>query len=338
MLRFNLTTAFGLRVISVILYSVIIGLQDGIGTDYHTYKDIFSNNPDFYLYSTEPILGLVMKLISLFTEDHKSFFITVSLLLNITIILFLTMITNTEKQFMYCSFIMIFATGLLHNQLNGLRLFLAFYFAAIGCANVLLNKSKVLGILLLLVAFATHNLSIIFVPLIFTNRFIKILDNSRLIVVSALVIIIFFINFVDLFAIFVSYLSPFYGDYFSQDRYKIGAEGISLFTKIVSVSFCILPIFLYRRNSIRESLGNRYNFYMLCLYTSISQLLIYQSFIFNRAAYFGAIMSILPIAFLLEHSRKDWRALFVVTLISIYGIKTVIRPVGEYYFKVSLIN
>ena len=156
-------------VITSILFAFVPSTQDGVGTDYHSYIKIYSD--DYYLskFAGNGELGtlFLVKILKFFSDSPRLLFVSYGMLTSLLFSCFLVSINSILKinrLYLVC-FAFIVQSNLYHIQLSALRQALSVGFSSLFLLFIPLQIASPVKIFLAVSACITHNTGVVPVTL-----------------------------------------------------------------------------------------------------------------------------------------------------------------------------
>ena len=320
------------------LLSFLPAFQYNVGTDYFTYISIFENESKLELFFKKGELAFFYLVVFLKSLDlpSQSIFIVVSIISSVFILLALRLLNLHGYRYsivFLCFFLM---TGMLHNQMNGLRNYLAVY--SFVCALLCKFSGRYKSAILLgFFGVFFHQTFYFMLPfLLIPSIAYELLAKKTLLWFP-----LFFIFWGSGFSVYVlEYVVLNYAGFYSH--YIDGAlEGVSLLSVLTKAYYLPLQlwfIFWVRRNYPNLSLFKKriIGFWLIgsCLYLGLLH-----SGLFFRTYHYFVFFSIIPAYhFLTSRQLTSVKAIFILYLMAPYIFKVIVFPVGEYDYQSYLFS
>ena len=167
-------------------------LQFYVGSDYHTYTEIF-NNPvrlDLYQRKGEYLFYYLVILLNSLNLDSQSLFFSIGLIQTILLLNILRLISNYDfEKITVLIFLVFIVTNMMNNQLNVLRSFVAI-FSFINAYMYMQMRKKLISFAFFLFGFYWHSSMLLTLPFLLLNEKLhkKIISNALLIYLLSLLI------------------------------------------------------------------------------------------------------------------------------------------------------
>ncbi|MGL4914545.1 MAG: EpsG family protein, partial [Romboutsia sp.] len=300
-----------LFVIFGILLTVISGIRYKVGTDYHTYTEVFQVFGQDAVEWFKPEAGFqyLMNLIHKISNNPQMFFMITSIIVNFAILYF---IKKNSKDIMMSLYLYI-ATFIYYGTMNGVRQYIASGILLFGFKLVKERKLKKY-IIVVLIASMFHTSAFIMIPIYFiVNK--KIQSVGNLIFIGVISIgFIFYQKFIDIvFLIFKDSKYGYYGDIMRNT-----ANGANILRILVWLTPIII-IFLYRRKIDFNDIEVRIIINM-CFYGLLFMILAYRHVLFARFCMYFDIYYLLLIPYILKLFDKKIKRILIYLIIVLYFI------------------
>jgi hypothetical protein len=318
-----------------IYWTCLIGLQFEVGTDYNSYRKIFTTG-SFYRGNYEILFNQFSNFLMRNNIHYQFGFIVIALINFFCFFLFLRNIELSNNNIFV--FLFFFVSTSFYNQTNGLRQYTAAFLFLFSIWYV--YKKKIIPyILLIILASLIHRSALILLPIYFLAK----LRLSRRFLLYFLIIafIISFFSIDKLFLLIIQNLEIFsiyegllYREVINSSRI------INLITKYIFIPFYLLSL-IYYKNLSRK---NKFFFRIGFISYSIKIMFLSTYFVRRLSIYFD-ILLIFPlyyfILYLFENkdnkidinTRKLILFIFFIFTISMLFTKTIIFPRAEYDYK-----
>lgn len=323
----------------IFLWTLIIGGQYGVGTDYFSYLQIFNGQKNLELYKRlqEYIFYYFVYYFSDFFSEKQYLFFIISFVENILFFSFIFKLKKDNILNKISIFIFLFLVygTVFYNQMNTIRQYFDVYILSLIFFYFYKNK-KVMYIALYCVGINIHKSFRYFLVLPFLIWTSQIINSKKLLKISLIVVtlIILFFPIEDAIKKLVSYTS--------YDNYIYRIKELSLQNKITKIIF--VPFYLEAINLIDRFKKEKQKLFFLkmgiiCFILRILLLTVYIAHRFGE--YFG-IINIFPIYYLIEeyyNNKKYIKLLMLLFLMSfLFVIKIIVFPKGEYLYDSWFFN
>lgn len=326
----------------ILIWTIIIGGQYNVGTDYFSYLKIFYNENKLELYyrQQEYIFYFFIKLLRSFFKNGQFFFIIVGLIENLLLLVIIKKLINNKvltKKYLYLFIFIFFCYGsIFYNQMNMIRqyfniyilMFLSFY---------ILKKEFIKYNLLFIVGVNIHRSLLFLYPIYFIfNYILKKVNFKTVLLIFILGVLLSLINLENEISYLIKEYVPRYSN-FLNDKFFIKTEIKTKITKLIFIPFYFESIFLIEKE---KSIKNEFLKIGICSY--VIKLITLNIVILTRVGEYFNFFILFPIYFLIENYIKDKKKIKLFILLSlimvIFCIKVLVFPSGEYLYKFYLFN
>ncbi len=322
--------SFVLFIPIILLWTIIIGGQYGVGTDYFSYIKIYEEHiglERFYRIK-EYLFYYFVVFFSSFIKNGQFLFFFDAFLKNILFFIIVKKIMKNTKYLYIYIFIFLCLGTTFYNQMNGLRNYLAMYFLTIGCMYLLENKNYIYIISIMLGSYI-HKTALYLYPVILIN---KLKNYKFLLVIILTSILLNILPTKDFFQKIGPKLIPMYAHYFYSDYYTNKMSLINILSRVMWLPFYIKSIFLYKKNENSLIKWGIIGYSINLLTIEIS--------ILSRLGVYFSLIRIFPIYFLMIEYLEKKKYLFLLILVGLvlifFIMKVLILPRGEYLYKFIL--
>ncbi|HHC6613234.1 TPA: EpsG family protein [Vibrio parahaemolyticus] len=322
--------------IPIILITVIpSSLQYGTGTDYFSYIIIYNTelNLDSYINKGEILFPYLIYFLKSMNFEVQSLFFFVSLFNGLLFSLLIKELNGRGYSSWIFFFVFMTCTGVYHNQMNGLRQYMAVYTLPL-VAIYLSEQRHVKSILYILYGFFSH-LSFVLplmVLFILKSSFFRRINSIYLFIISLpaykLLIPFLAINFVGI-------MFPAYKYYLLADRIE-EANIISLITKLYYLPLVLYFYYLLNNGSI--VLKDKYERFLILIFSSTYWFFLASQdiSILGRVAQYFYLFYSFPLYYIINHFyKKNKTVMFVLSMLYIfipYVLKVTILAKNEYLY------
>lgn len=321
-----------------IFFSIVQGLQYGVGTDYFDYFDFFSGKASLTRFIRLKEYFLVI--LSLFLVNNRLSpqlgFVIVSFIQNIFMYTFIKRL-KLKKKFLWLYLYLTYCT-FFYNQINGIRQAVAACFLFI-IFNLFLKKRFILWLILACMGFMFHKSVFFAIPIYFSIHIVSMYEKSSFYVFVLLGA--FILSLFD-FAEFVFSVLPSnfpYAHYVTNDYSYEGISLLNKITKYVYIPYFLLSIrFLKISDNTLEKYLFKFGFICFCF-----KLAALSTPILNRMNLYFEIYTIFPLyyyfsdIFLKDSRLSNFKTFFyfVFILITMGGIvlKLTVFSSKEYAYQ-----
>ncbi len=316
----------------LLFWILIVGCQYGIGTDYFSYIDIFEGKNFDYISGIrgEYVFSAIVQFLMFTGMPPQWGFIIIAIIE--VLLLFYIMHESVDNKFIYLFFFtFICLGGTFHNQMNGLRQYLAIYIVStIVC--LLCNRRFFIALLLSVLTCFVHKSSAIILPIIFLIYQFRFKDSFKwLIIILSIGIILSFVFSNQILSLIIPYFDM-YSHYFTSDgveEYGI----IQKFTKYIYIPIFVLAIYRYPYFNLCPK---RKWLFVFGIYGFAMKLSVMSLTTVSRMGLYLEIISCIPIVYLLIYVyQKHWTKKYIFLLLYLlapYAVKVLVMKTGEYSF------
>lgn len=327
--KLNTFSFFALSFPIILLWIIICGSQNNVGSDYPAYIELFNG---FELDRYEPGFVLIINICnSLNISGQPIYYLFYSIGFFFLFLIF----KDIPFRYLYIFiFLYLCVSGLFHNQLNILRQVIATYIGTYGAINIV-HRRRMYGSLFIIVASLIHFSALIFF-LMYLLVLVKHINPKYLLFILGFAIILSFILNFSLIER-LDFLVPTYYIRFIRGG-TISIEERSLLLKITK--YILVPIYVL---SIRRLIKGiqlddiqliiyKIGIIAFCLKITILNLTII-SRIFDIFLIFTLYPLFFYLKYLIEHRKLLFLSLLVSFLMFIYMSKILLFPSGEYLYR-----
>lgn len=321
---------------SLFILILFPSIQFDVGPDYFSYLNMYSVNSDeverFYSRG-EYLFYFIFRSIISFKLGEQAIFV-VSTTFNMMLLIATFTVLRKYGYKAWILFIIFFVvTNNYHNQMNGIRQYMALFIFPIIFIS-LIEKKYIIFIILVLSASFLHKtalVSIILIPLIFLLQLSK---NMRLIIFLSLPIVFIFSKFAILY--FIENYLIIYSHYIDSS-YAEGLGITSILTKLYTLPLFIYFWYLYLQDN-EESKLKGMEFGIVIWLATYWLFLLYLDFgfVYRISSYFN-FFYIFPLYFvwekLLAKGKLAQLVIFIVYLITPYLFKVILLAKGVFTYQ-----
>lgn len=325
---------FFLYFLALIFLFVASSIQYDVGTDYFSYKIIYETgfNLDNFANRGEIIFPYIIYLLRSEGFGYQSLFVVVSLLNTIMLTLTLVKFRSYQYRTWLLFFIFFCVTGLFHNQMNGLRQYMAIY--SFPLILFFLCERKVVKVILFsCYALFSHISSVFIFPFIFLSiiPFVR-RYKIKLFFISAL---FYGILIPKIIHVIIPYV------YVGYESYLLNSEGgmtlIPILTRLYYLPLILYFIYLIynRRIYICNTISDVFiTIFMLTYWIFLSAISID---ILGRVAQLTMFFYVFPVYFVFDYFIKNKMNKMSILLFSYivapYFMKVTIFANNEYIYN-----
>jgi hypothetical protein len=316
----------------VIYWTLVIGLQYNVGTDYFSYREIFSSIGAAKFYANrERLFYLISSLIIKYNLNPQSGFILFAFIQNACFFLFLgKMRLQYNYRFIFLYF---FVSTMFYNQTNTVRQFTSVYLCLIA-VFYLYERKLIPFALLVSVSSMLHLSAILLFPVYFYYNGIIGIKKKMIILMFFVSIVLSFIEIGDFFGRLAAYYFSYYSEY-SQPSIPL----INKLTKYIYIPFYLFSLkyanFLKTRKEIF--------FYKLGMIAFFIKIALLSSQIALRFVFYFEVFMIFPLYYSLNYFSCDKKIckrnrifmlfVFVSVCVIMLCSKVIIFAKGEFAYK-----
>jgi len=313
----------------VFLLFLASSLQYGVGTDYFNYQSIYNGvvSHDLFFRKGELLFYYLYEFLIGFDLGDQSVFVFTSFFQSLTLFLIFKMLFEKGYGVHILLLFYLFATGMFHNQMNGIRTFTAVYFF-IASFLFISDRKFFLGAVFYLFAVLSHSTALFLFPLmILPSVFWRFISANR-------IIIFFLANLFWLFGLgntlviyLVQNLAPFYSHYLHLTDSP--ANILNILSKAYWLPLYLWFLIMYRGVNFSDFSGRLVGIWVLSsgLYFSL-----FYTTIFFRAHHYFSFFMLIPLYFVFIKSNLSHRIVISVYSLFPFILKVLIFPKGEYLY------
>lgn len=322
----------------IIIWTLILGLQYGVGTDYFSYIAIFQEEGilDSYFSRGEFIFFYFVKILKFFFDSPQSFFIFVGLFDSCLFYVYLKKmikyrLIKMKYTYMYIFLFLCFST-IFYNQMNLIRQYINIYLLGLLCFYMYYNEYFNYFITWC-IGLNIHRSFFIMVLLFNFKKFIKWIDFKKL---KVLLIIGFIFSLLPLEEILkkIIILIPRYGHY--ANAYFFVA--LPLKKKITKLIY--FPFYIFSLKLLKREYGIKSFMLKVGILSYILKIVTLQVEVVSRVGEYFSLVAIYPMYLLIENWMRKKMYLKIVifcgSIFLIFVLKVLIFPTGEYLYTSCL--
>ncbi|MHB9292419.1 hypothetical protein Holit_01516 [Hollandina sp. SP2] len=324
-------------IILLVYWTLVIGLQYETGTDYGSYRKIFSskNRANFYRNNFE----LLFSYIAFFLIDNKinpQFgFIIIAFIQFYCFFWFLNKIRI--KYYYLFLFVYFFVSVAFYNQTNGIRQYTAIYIF-VASIYFMYSRKFFYYLICIIIAGLFHTSAFFLIPFYFLYQLSLRLKYYTALLVTSVLISMFGID--RILDIFVPYLEM-YAHYLTSEFGKADIALINKLTKYIFVPFYLYSI--YSRKKLTES--KDIFFYNIGFFSYCIKIISLSSPLLSRFAGYFEVLIIFPLFYLLIYLFKGEKQnihreerffilyFFFTVSILLFCVKIFFFPSAEYKYR-----
>lgn len=318
-----------------IIWLVICGSQDGVGTDYYSYYNIFSNPNETlftYYYKQEYFFAWIVEFINYFKLPAQTGFF-IFYLIGFLVIIKISTKLHHNTFFIFILLFIAYSTAF-NNQLNGLRQYIALYWGTLSVI-LLYNKNGIIKFLVCIaIACMFHSSSLLYMPFIFFKYFKNKISYKFCIIFLLSSIVFSFVGSYNWiwnnlnFIIPIKYMHYIGGDFDTS-------HGLSkMVTKLIFLPFYYYSLYLIKDKKL---IGFDLYLFQVGFISYCIRLFFMDNIILNRIGVSFILISIFPIYYLLRYLyiNKSFKKFHIISLffIAFYLLKVIVFPNQEYLYN-----
>jgi|SRR5690554_362441 len=332
-LRLKKVSQWVLLVLVFFIVMMLPAMQYGVGYDYFNYVEVFVNSDRLDVYARKNEYGFYY-LVLLLRElglPPQSFFIVASALMSASLVYCLQLLRGHGFKMaiiFVCFFLM---TGMLHNQMNGIRNYIAAYFFL----SALLSKFSgrywfsVFFVLMGVFFHQTFYVALVFVLLpCFIYEYL-----AKRVFLFYFILLVFWVSGMSvsiLEFLLKNYLS-FYSHY--SGSLNVGSSVVNVLTKAYYLPLQVWFVFWVINNFKKLSLFEVRVVGVWVLSSSLYLSLLHTD-LFYRAYHYFVFFSVFPAYYFLRSSYSTiFKVSFLMYLVAPYLLKVMVFPEGEYQYS-----
>ncbi|WP_336138300.1 MULTISPECIES: EpsG family protein [unclassified Acinetobacter] len=322
---------------AILVYFLPIAFQKGVGTDYYTYYDYFYNNEHtFYLNKNEFIYYYIVEASKFFNIPQLQF-VLISFLQ--TFLFFYGMFYLKRYNIPgWLYFILFFlVTGIYHNQMNGIRQYVALLFLPI-IACLCFEKKYIKSLFLIFFSTMFHFSVLLPAGFIFLLSFIyKKISKKLIFFIFFGSIIFYYIDWSSTIFDFLRSKDYIYANYQESD-FNESKTFLDLFLKFISLPFILVFWFFYLKkntyykNEITKNEESFFN-YMILIWalTHFMFLMSLHLGMASRIYLYFVLFIIFPFVYIYKQSKKIF-FLMILMYFLFYFLKVTFFAKNEYLY------
>lgn len=315
------------------VWIIILGFQDGVGTDYEAYIRIFESQKELRLYyhKSEYLFYHLVLLLRKISSNSQILFIVVS-----TIQVVLTSIIFKKlKEYGYSLWLIVFLyvvySGIFFNQMNILRQYIALPFLVFSVFSII-EKKYIRYLIYIIIGSLFHRSILLMLPLVlFRSLLLKKYKRSTYILVIIFLLGLSVVGMSNIMIFVIGRIVPTYAAYLESSYAE--ASGF----KLQVVKYLYLPIFFYSLVAVKH-IKSQCNILLFNLgFISYGLFFILADMeILLRIYNYLSFFTIFPIYHLMKHliGKKKYIDLGIVfcVFVGLFVMKVVYFPSKEYLY------
>lgn len=315
----------------IIIWTLLIGGQYNVGTDYLNYHNIFSKEYFLYHYYAEGEYLFYYFIHGLWEIGilGQGVFFVISFI-ECSIFLYIAYLVVDRKRIYVFFLLFICFSTVFNNQMNGIRQYFAVYILTLASV-FLVKKECVKFIVLSFVALGFHKSAILFLPVLLLLFFCRKITNSYILILF--LVLAFGSNLFSISDILLSKMEyvPIYS-YYGEKSYL---EDLDFKDKILK--FLYIPLYIYSILRLKKmQLSNvQLSLFVIGIYAYAIKLFCLNLTVLNRFGMYFEILMIFPLLFILSDIRKKYYLYLCLlgAIVFIYILKVTLFAIGEYSYQ-----
>lgn len=309
-----------------------------MGTDYFSYLEMFRTGNLDYLVDKrgEIVFTGAVEFFRAIGISGQGIFFAFSLICVLILIYAMKDAVSNRYLWIYF-FVFICVCGTFHNQMNGLRQYVAIYVTTLIVREILHNRYAMASALTL-VAGLIHMSFFLFVPILLIVFLFKDCDKRWFLYSVLLTGIVFSVILTDRF---MSNIISLFGSYsYYWEKGMIGeASFINRITKYIYIPLIFLAIYRLPRMNLTR-LQRRY--FTIGVFGFAAKISLMSISLIYRAGLYLEVLSCLPIIYLMIYCKGKGKVMEYVLMIGYillpYAIKVLVSKSGEYSYDFFLFH
>jgi len=337
--NFSYSKLYYIALIPVFIVTMVpSAIQYNVGTDYFSYIEIFETGKELntYLAKGEFVFPIIVYTTKLLGASAQSVFIIVSIFNGLFFIFLLSQLKKMKFELWIYVLVFMCCTGVYHNQLNGLRQYMAVY--ALPLLTIFFARKQYLrSASTVMYSMFCHASSVLVFPVIYLSRILaKYNIGTVFFLIFILSAVVYGFIIPPLTVEIVAKTFPMYSKYLFEDRLQEGTL-LSLLTKLYYVPIFLLFYYLCYRKAIIIRTTSEIALVGVFSLSFWLILLAYEISIFGRVSQYFSIFYSFPIYYLLNHYYKKKRfyifIFWLVYLLIPYILKVTLLAKNEYLYQ-----
>lgn len=312
-----------------ILLVMILGLQDNVGVDYHSYLDLASGFKDLrWIESKSEYLFIAIINIVILSKNPQLLFFLIAIIQVVFIMLIAYEIKKLNFKVHHFFFLYFTLSLAFFNQFNGIRQYVAVYIVVYAFLKLMYNK-KITFIGLIIFASLFHSSAIYFLVFVFFRKILTVrVSVKKIILILCVLLILSSLDMSKYIEMIISYTS--YNSYIGSSYFgKMSIQGI--ITKIPKLVIVLFSSLIIDKNNLTSKEINLINLsYIGC----IIQILSFSSTVIWRFYQYVDLFIIYPVLIMFNDNSKRYISIInAIILMIMLIIKIIIMPKGEYLYN-----
>ena len=324
-----------------ILWTLIIGFQFQVGTDYSSYSNIFNNTEllkRYFIIKEYIFYYMIIFMKSIFNQA-QSLFVIVAIFENALFYLLIKKgikngIFNKKKIYILIFLFLCYGTNF-YNQMNIIRQYINIYLLSLAFFCII-NRELLKYIFIFIVGIHIHRSFIYIFPLyFFRNLLLNKITKKVLLLMLFIGIIFNFLPLKDILIVILKYI-PRYSGYIYTHYF----EEISFHNKITKYIF--VPFYINSINLLDKMEEKKIHTLKLGIVSFITRIFCLKLTVLNRIGEYFTLFSIFPFYYLIIYyyeNKKNFKLFLLLSIIiGLFFTKILIFPEKEYAYRSWFFN
>ncbi|WP_137222139.1 EpsG family protein [Shewanella sp. MEBiC00475] len=344
--KFTNYLAFNVAIFPMcVVFFFVPAMQYDVGTDYFSYVEMYKYgyNVDLYYKKGEFVFHYLLVFLRSFSLGEQSIFVTVSIVNTFSFSAILYLLKKNGFKIWLVFFLFFCVTGIYHNQMNGLRQYIAIYLLPLSILLFYSHKYILAVSTSLFAVFSHFSYAITFII-----YFLKVLLPKPVVILALFILsFVFYLFVLPMFLpMVVGKLFPVYIPYF-ESVHAAQANFVSVATKVYYIPIYIMFFYYYfkdtKNNILYTFSGKSFGFFILIWSATFWIFLSAIKFGFlGRVNQYFIFFYIFPMYYVLHREmlkHKFYNVFFLICYIAIpYVLKVTVFSTAEYNYKSIFFN
>ncbi|WP_375294815.1 EpsG family protein [Vibrio vulnificus] len=324
---------------SFVILVLVSGFQNGVGSDYFSYMDIYNGDVDeltrFFLRG-EYLFYYIFKFIIDAKLGEQTIFLVSSFFNTLALFLFLYWLKKKGCKLCFIIFCFLVVTNIYHNQMNGIRQYMGLMLFPL-MYTLLIDRKLVSYVFLSIIATFFHSTAVVGF-LLLPMYFLFLKTHRRLVILLFFLSLGFYLLCSPLVDIVVENYFKTYIHYLSSD-YGAGLPISVTLTRVYYLPIFLFCLYVYYKTCDDERIYNDFiGFGILVWAVTYWMFILYISFgFFYRISVYYFIFYIFPLYYLYRYlvlHKKFFLLVFIaIYLFFPYFLKTIAFPKGVFLYN-----
>lgn len=327
--RFNRVILLSLFALA---WTLFVGGQYGVGTDYFAYHRVFENPENFRIdKSREYVFYYLISVSKTLWDTPLATFCFIAFISITTLLSFSNFSVKRQQQWLFF-FLFIVVSTAFNNQFNAIRQYLATYVLSLGFVSVLHGRYKVSALLGLL-ASGIHASAILALVVLLVVYWFSSLSLKKGHLVVILLLSMMPVLFMDVQTQVLSLMEFSGNTHYINHKYFNTLDFSGVVVKMFNLLIYLLLLLRVPFKVSDDPICQR--LYIVGYLAYAIKMLSLVSTVTNRFGMFFEVLMILPLVFAIDYFLKRNSALGITTCVVfllVYAIKVTIFASGEYYY------